>query len=84
MFNIKYEDGKIEYGVVSGGIFNVTPEEVTILTTDYVFKDEIDISRAKKEIEKIEKELSNTTKDVYRKSLEERLKYEQLKIDLKK
>ncbi len=83
LFSIRYEDGKIEHGVVAGGIFNVTGAEVTILTIDYVFESEIDVSRAKKEIEKIKKELSNNIKDAQKKALNERLKYEELKIELK-
>ncbi len=83
LFSIRCEDGKIEHGVVAGGIFNVTGAEVTILTIDYVFESEIDVSRAKKEIEKIKKELSNNIKDAQKKALNERLKYEELKIELK-
>ena len=84
LFSIKLEDGTMKEGVVSGGIFNVTGLEVTILTTDFVFKSEIDVSRAKNEMSKIEKELSKDIKDAQKEALNERLKYEQLKIELAK
>lgn len=82
LFSIKQKDGEIKHGVVSGGIFNVTGLEITILTTDYVFKEEIDVSRAKNEISKIEKELSKDIKDSQKEALNDRLKYEELKIVL--
>ena len=82
LFSIVYENGDIKHGAISGGVFNVTGLEITILTTDFVFESEIDPKRAKEEILKIEKELSKDIKDAQKTALEERLKYEKLKLEL--
>ena len=47
-FNIRYHNGDVKKGIVNGGVFNVSPEEVTILTTDFLFDEDVDVSRGKR------------------------------------
>lgn len=83
-FNIRYEDGRVLHGVVAGGIFNVTGTEVTILTTDFLFSDEVDITRCEKDIAKMKYMLEADLQSEEEKGLKDRLKYEELKLELAK
>ena len=82
LFNIKYQDGTTKHGVINGGIFNVTGKEVTILTTDFLFREDIDQERAQQSLKKIKYMLDSKLKPMEKKGLEERLKYEELKLKL--
>ena len=82
LFNIKYEDGTTKQGVINGGIFNVTGKEVTILTTDFVFKDEIDQEHAQQSYKRLKYMLDSELKPMEKKGIEERLRYNELKLKL--
>lgn len=81
-FSIETEDGKKLVGVVDGGIFNVTKDDVTILTTRFDFVDQINVSNTKNEIKEIEYILQDDVKDVEQRHLEDRLKYSKLKLEI--
>ena len=75
LFNLKYDNGTMKQGVINGGIFNVTGEEVTILTTDFLFHEEIDAQRASEDIKQIKYLMDGNLKPMEKQGLEERLKY---------
>ncbi len=81
-FTINLEDGKEIIGVVDGGVFNVTQEEVSILTTRFILSDEVSKEETESEIKNLEVELNKELKETEQKSLEQRLKYENLKLEL--
>ena len=83
-FNIRYHNGDVKKGIVNGGVFNVSPEEVTILTTDFLFDEDVDVSRVNEQIKKIKYMLDSKLKPMEKQGLEDRLKYEELKIQLSK
>ncbi len=83
-FTIELEDGSTLTGVVDKGVFNVTKDEVTILTTRFDFSDEIDVKKTEKEVKQIENTLQRDVKDAEQKSLGDRLKYAQLQVEITK
>jgi|GEM_PF-2153095 len=84
LFNIIYPNGEIKKGAINGGIFNVGSDEVTILTSDFLFQEDVDDQRANEEIKKIQYMLDSELKPMEKQGLEERLKYEELKLELYK
>ncbi len=83
-FSIILENGEELIGVVDGGIFNVTANEVTILTTRFDFDNEIDESEVNNEIKEIEYQLQADVKEAEQKSLGDRLQYANLKLEIAK
>ncbi len=83
-FSVFTEDGKEIYGVVDGGVFSVTATEVTILTTRFDFADEINRSSTENEIKEIEYNLQADVKAAEQKSLNDRINYANLKLEIAK
>ncbi|BDU67395.1 MAG: ATP synthase epsilon chain [Candidatus Tyloplasma litorale] len=83
-FQIIMEDGLEKIGVVHGGIFSVKNNEVSILTTEYHFDDEIDIEKTQKELEEIEEQFQDDVKPSEQTSLNNRHIYAELKLKIAK
>ncbi len=83
-FSVFTEDGKELHGVVDGGVFSVTAKEVTILTTRFDFSDEINRSSTENEIKEIEYNLQADVKAAEQKSLNDRINYANLKLEIAK
>ncbi len=83
-FSVQLENGEEIFGVLDGGVFNVTPEEVTVLTTRFDFNKEIDVTSVKNEIEKVEELLKKDIKEAQKKSLNDRLTYAKLQLSIAK
>ncbi len=83
-FSVELDNGQQLIGVVDGGIFNVTGEEVTILTTRFDFNDEINIDETKNEIKEIEYQLQDDIKEFEQSEFEKRLRYSNLKLEIAK
>ncbi len=81
-FTIELEGGKKLYGVISKGVFNVTKDEVTILTTRFDFAEEVDVEKTKKEIELVKDTLQKDVKAEEQRSLSDRLKYAELQLEV--
>lgn len=83
-FSIELENGEKLNGVVDGGIFNVSTEGVTILTTRFDFDYEVDEKSTVDEIKAIEHELQYDVKSNEQKSLNDRHIYADLKLAIAK
>ncbi len=81
-FSIELENGQTLIGVVDGGVFSVTNEGVTILTTRFDFSNEIDKSKVENEIKEIQYNLQDDVKETEQISLGERLQYSTLKLEI--
>ncbi len=81
-FTIELEDGSKLTGITSGGIFNVTKDGVTMLTTRFDFSHEINIEKAKEELADIEKEFQKDVKDAAQNSLNRRHIYAELQVKI--
>ncbi len=81
-FSIELENGQTLIGVVDGGVFSVTAEGVTILTTRFDFSNEIDKSKVENEIKEIQYNLQDDVKETEQISLGERLQYSTLKLEI--
>ncbi len=69
-------------GVIHGGVFNVGKEEVSILTTNFEWTEEIDVDETQNEIKNIEYQLQSDVKEKEEESLSNRLKYANLKLSI--
>ncbi len=83
-FSIDLENGEKLIGVVDGGIFNVSDEGVTILTTRFDFDHEVDEESTINEIKEIEHELQSDVKSNEQTSLNNRHIYADLKLSIGK
>lgn len=81
-FSIKLENSEKLLGVVHGGIFNVTKEEVSILTTRFDWSNEININKTQDEISNIKNQMQSDIKKAEADSLNNRLNYENLKLEI--
>lgn len=81
-FSIELENGDKLEGVVNGGVFNVTSEEVSILTTTFEFKSKVNVEKTKSNILELEKRLKQDLKGAQLKATQELLIYENLKLTL--
>lgn len=76
-FSIKLEDGTLLRGVIRGGVFNVSANEVTILTTKFKFDNEIVIKDVQDEINNLNYQLNGELLPTEKETLESRMKYNQ-------
>ncbi len=83
-FTIQLENGEEIVGVTDGGIFSVTEEGVTILTTRFEFSDEVIIEETNNEIKEAEYLLQDDVKGTAQKSLSDRITYANLKLEIVK
>lgn len=81
-FSVEFKDGTKKDGVISGGIFNVTPKEIVMLTTDFDWVNEINFSEAENNIKNIKYQLQSNVSKAEEESLGERIKYNELKIEV--
>lgn len=79
-FSIKFSNGSENSGIINGGVFNVNEKEVTLLTTKFEWQNEFNIEETKKDTENIVNKLKTNIKPYEEKSLNERLKYNNLKL----
>lgn len=81
-FSIIKEDGSKRNGVITSGIFNVNPEEVTLLTTNFVWEDEVDLGFVNNEIKNMEYSLKGELLPTERESLLDRLKFVEMQKEM--
>ncbi len=81
-FSIDLEDGTQIFGVVDKGVFNVTKDSVSILTTRFHFSDEVDVKKTEVQVKQIEDALQHDVKEAEQKSLSDRLQYAKLQVEI--
>lgn len=84
MFTIKDSKGNITKGAIKGGIFNVTKDEVTMLSTNFCMEGEVLEQKAIDEVKSIEFQMSEELSKTEKKSLLDRKLYAELKLSLLK
>lgn len=82
IFRIKDENGNESQGAVKGGIFNVTKEEVIILTPNFCMEEEVKPQHCEDEIKNVEYQMQTDVGEQEAKSLAERHEYAKLKLSM--
>ncbi len=81
-FSIELDNGETIIGAIDGGIFNVSPTEVIILTPRFDFADEISNEEVVREINEIEQELQKDVKEAEQQALNDRHIYAEIKLEV--
>ncbi len=79
-FKITLDDNTEVIGVVDGGVFTVSENEVNILTPRFELSNEIDVKQAEDEISEIKYMLQSDVKEAEEASLKDGLDYSELRL----